>query len=70
MEPRNAEAAHLAELKTDVSARFDAHSRQNEQDRKERITHRRWLIGMGIAGLMAMSGVAGLLIELLIRTHS
>jgi hypothetical protein len=43
---------------------------QNEQDRKERITRRRWLIGMGIAGLMAMSGVAGLLIELLIRTHS
>lgn len=59
----------LAELKADVNARFEAHTRQHDQDRRERVTGRRWLIGTGIAGLMAMSAVAGLLVEVLMHVH-
>lgn len=55
--------AQLLDLVKDVS---DLNNRF-EQDRKERISGRRWLIGMGIAGLGSMAAILTVVLEILVQ---
>ncbi len=59
----------VAGLQSDVTNRFDLHSRTHEQDRKDRIAARRWLIGTGLVGVGTMSAVITMLVEVLHRVH-
>lgn len=59
----------LTELKVNVDTRFDAHQRVHDQDRRERISGRRWFIGTAIAGLTGFAAVIGLLVEVLRQVH-
>lgn len=66
----------LTEMKADVNThfddvdkRFDAHQRVHDQDHRDRVTGRRWLMGIGVAGVASMAGVGGLLFEILSRLH-
>lgn len=59
----------LAELKGDVSLRFAAHQQVHEQDQQQRREGRRWLIGIGLAGIGTMATVVGLLIGVLSNLH-
>jgi hypothetical protein len=66
----------LAELKSDelrraheVNERFDAHARVHEQDQHDRVTGRRWLVGIGVAGIGSMGAVLTLLIDVLAHLH-
>jgi TolA-binding protein len=59
----------IAELKTDLNTRFEAHQRIHDQDHQDRISGRRWLIATGIAGLGSMGGVWALLWDILQHLH-
>ena len=59
----------LAEMKSEMNNRFEAHQRVHDQDHRDRISGRRWLITTGIAGLVSMATVVGLLIEILSKVH-
>lgn len=59
----------VAEMKTNVDARFAAHQRVHDQDQRDRVNGRRWLIGMAIAGLTAMATIITMLTDLLLHVH-
>lgn len=59
----------ITELKTSMEQRFNAHLRDHEQEKRDRVSGRRWLIAMGAAYIASMSGILGILIELLSRLH-
>jgi hypothetical protein len=61
--------ADLAELKAQVSTRFEAHQRVHDQDHADRVNGRRWLIGTGIAGIMAMIAAITLLVDIARHVH-
>ena len=59
--------AQLTELVKDVGkleGRLDAHSVQHQQEARERVTGRRWLIGTGIAVMGSMAAVLAVLATL------
>lgn len=60
----------LTELKAEVNSRFDAHVRVHAQDQQNRVIGRRWLVGIGVAGLASMSAVITLLLDVLSHVHS
>jgi RNase adaptor protein for sRNA GlmZ degradation len=49
----------VAELKSGVEKRFDAHEQIHQKDTEARSAGRHWLITTGIAGLAAMIGLYG-----------
>jgi hypothetical protein len=53
------------ELKTDMSNRFAAHEVQHEKQERERVSGRRWLIGISVTALASIATVGGLLIAIL-----
>ncbi len=59
----------VAALQSELTSKFEAHVRLHEQDHRERISGRRWLIGTGFAGIGAMCAVIALLTEVLSRIH-
>lgn len=70
----------LAELKTEVNVRFDSaakgelqwhkdHLTMHEQEKRDRVTGRRWLIGTGVAGVASMAAVLALLVDVLHHVH-
>lgn len=59
----------IIELKTEMNGRFEAHQRVHDQDHRERVQGRRWLIGTGIAGLVAMAAAITLLLDILSHIH-
>lgn len=70
----------LAELKTEVNVRFDSaatgelqwhkdHLAMHEQERRDRVTGRRWLIGTAVAGMASMTAVLALLVDVLNHVH-
>lgn len=59
----------IIELKTEMNGRFEAHQRIHDQDHRDRITGRRWLIGTAIAGLLAMVAIITLLLQILGHVH-
>lgn len=61
--------ADLTQMRADTRAWQTEHERQHEQERRERIVGRRWLVGTGIAGLASMAAVISMLIELLSHVH-
>lgn len=56
-------------MKADVDGQFTAHRRVHEQEARDRITGRRWLVGIGLAGLASMSAVITLLVDVLGHLH-
>lgn len=59
----------FVELKAGMDERFAAHARQHTDDRAARLSGRRWLVGTGIAGIVAMAAVLTLLITIIGRLH-
>lgn len=59
----------LAALRQEMQTRFDKHVAQHEDDKKARNRNRKWIVGIGIAGLASMSGVAVALFDILSRVH-
>jgi hypothetical protein len=59
----------VTEMKSEMNSRFEAHQRVHDQDHRDRAAGRRWLVGTGIAALMAMVAVLGLLVEILARVR-
>jgi len=52
-----------------VGKRFDDHMQIHEQDKRDRIIGRRWLVGIGIAGMGSMAAVLGLLVDVIQHLH-
>ena len=59
----------LAELKGETRAWQEAHSAAHAQEARDRVMGRRWLIGTGIAGIVAMATAVGLLIDIAAHVH-
>ena len=59
----------ITELKAEMSTRFEAHQRVHDQDHRDRVQGRRWLIGTAIAGLVAMAAALTLLVDILGHVH-
>lgn len=49
----------IAEIKTDMAARFTAHDRVHQNDSDSRISSRRWMIGIAVTGIGALIGLYG-----------
>ena len=62
-------AAGLAELKAGVAAQLAAHQQIHDQDHRDRVSGRRWLVGTGFAGIVAMAAVISLLIDISLHIH-
>lgn len=56
-------------MTADVDGQFTDHRRVHEQERRDRVSARRWIIGTGLAGVASMSAVIGLLVEILRHVH-
>lgn len=61
--------SEVSTLRTEMEGRFDKHAKQHEDEVKARITARRWLIGIGIAGLASLAAVGGLLYDIMSHLH-
>ena len=66
----------LTELKSDVNVKFveintifSGHLRNHESEKRDRVSARRWLMGIGVAGIASMTAVISLLVELLSKVH-
>jgi hypothetical protein len=59
----------LTELKVSLDLFRTSHLIQHEKELSDRKTGRRWLVGIGIAGIAAMSAVGTLVIEVLLKVH-
>lgn len=55
----------VTELRAEVSGRFTDHLRLHNQEQRDRVSARRWLIGTGIAGLASIAAVIALLVQIL-----
>lgn len=49
----------VSEMKSSLSDRFEKHDGVHSLEAKERVTGRRWLISMAIAGIGALIGLYG-----------
>jgi hypothetical protein len=59
----------FVEMKTENTAWQQSHTAEHVQDKKDKVTGRRWLIGIGIAGLTAIGGMYGFLDIILQHVH-
>ena len=59
----------VLELKADMSVRFTSHDRVHEVDAASRVSARRWLVGTGIAAMLSLATVVGLLFDIITRLH-
>ncbi len=59
----------LTELKVTSESWQTKHGEEHKTDLRNRITGRRWLIGMGVTGIGAMGGLIALVLQLLSRVH-
>lgn len=59
----------LADMRAETRTWQGQHERSHERDARDRITARRWLIGVGVAGVAAMTTVIGLLIDIASHVH-
>jgi hypothetical protein len=55
----------LTELKTTTESFQKSHDTEHKEEKRTRITGRRWLIGTAIAGTGVLGGIVGLLVEVL-----
>jgi hypothetical protein len=62
-------AKEVARLDVQVKTKFEQHDRQHEQEKRDRLSARRWLISTGIAGIASFTGVYILLFDLLRHAH-
>jgi hypothetical protein len=59
----------LTELKVENTGWQAGHALEHKQDKRDRVSGRRWLIGIGFAGLASMAAVIGLLEQVLAHIH-
>jgi hypothetical protein len=59
----------LVELKTSSEVWQKAHDAEHKTAQRDRIVGRRWLIGIGFAGVSAMAGMIAVLTEVLGKIH-
>lgn len=57
----------VVSLQAEVTAKFEAHAKQHDQDRRERVSGRRWLIVTALTGIGVLGGIVGLLVEVLAK---
>jgi hypothetical protein len=62
-------AKDVTKLDAEMRMKFEEHERQHGQERRDRISGRRWLVSVGIAGLVAMVAVITLLVDLVRHAH-
>lgn len=55
----------MTELKLDMGHRFEAVDIKFEDQRQERVSSRRWLVSIGVAGIASMTAVIALLLTIL-----
>lgn len=60
---------NLAEMKSEVNTRFEAHQRVHDRDEQARVSGRRWMIATTATMLGGLAGVLGLLVEILQHLH-
>ena len=60
----------VTRLGVEMDKRFDSHDRVHKQETHDRISGRRWLIGMGIAGMGSLAAILTVVVEILLHTHS
>jgi ribosomal protein S15P/S13E len=54
----------VGKLESEVSQKFAEHIQVHKEDQQNRVTGRRWMIGISIAGLGSLGGVFGMLVYL------
>lgn len=59
----------VTRLEVEVNKRFDAHDLVHKQESKDRISGRRWIIGMGIAGMSSLAAILAVVLQILVHTH-
>src|SRR5215472_5899343 len=59
----------MTELKSEVNTRFEGHQREHDRESRDRMAARRWLIGIGISGVLAATAVGTLLFEIMQKLH-
>jgi hypothetical protein len=59
----------MATFKNDTAAHFNKLTQERENERRERISGRRWMVGIGIAALGSLGGVYGFLAVILEHVH-
>lgn len=59
----------LTSLKIENDIWQKGHTSEHNQERKDRISGRRWTIGTVIAGLAGLATVIGLLVDVLSKVH-
>ena len=62
-------AKDVVRLEADMGKRFDAHDRVHKDEAQARVSSRRWVIGITIAGFTALGGILSVVIEILIHLH-
>lgn len=58
----------VANVKTDVGARFDAHHQEHQQAARDQRQGRRWLIGIGLTAVLAMCALVTMVADLLLHS--
>ena len=53
----------------ELNGEFVSHEKRHEQNDRERISGRRWIIGTGIAGVASMSAMIALLVDVAQHVH-
>lgn len=59
----------LAELKGETRAWQQGHNQTHESEQRDRVAGRRWLVGIGVAGLASAAAVIGLLVDVVYQVH-
>lgn len=59
----------MADMRAETRTWQGQHERHHEQDARDRIAGRRWLIGVGVAGVASMAAMLGLLVDIAGHLH-
>ncbi len=59
----------LAEWRGEQRTWQVTHESRHDQERRDRVTGRRWLVGTGIAGLAALAGLYAMVEQILVHLH-
>lgn len=62
-------AKDIADDKSDTDKWRREHERQHEHDEQARVVGRRWIVGIGVAGLASMATVITMLQQVLVHVH-